>query len=112
MNMSYLELAKRSRQNAKSADAGEPASERPDGPGAAPTLSDANSIWQAALDLVEGDPAFPPEVMEGLRAANACWLIGDVVRQLAVEDGDAHSADAEAGLDPLDDEQNPRAEDA
>lgn len=35
--------------------------------------TDANQVWQAALDRLEGDPLFPPDVMEGLRAADARW---------------------------------------
>lgn len=33
--------------------------------------ADAATVWQAALDRLEGDPLFPPDVMEGLRAADA-----------------------------------------
>ena len=36
-------------------------------------LTDATQVWQAALDRLEGDPLFPPDVMEGLRAADARW---------------------------------------
>ena len=41
----------------------------------APTidLTDAMAVWQAALDRLEGDPLFPPDVMEALRAADAQW---------------------------------------
>lgn len=31
---------------------------------------DATQVWQAALDRLEGDSLFPPDVMEGLRAAD------------------------------------------
>ena len=37
-------------------------------------LSSATAIWQAALDRLEGDPLFPPDVMEALRAADARWV--------------------------------------
>ncbi len=37
-------------------------------------LTDANAIWQAALDCLEGDPLFPPDEMKALRAANAQWV--------------------------------------
>ena len=36
-------------------------------------LTDATQVWQAALDRLEGDPLFPPDVMKGLRAADARW---------------------------------------
>lgn len=36
-------------------------------------LTDATQVWQAALARLEGDPLFPPDVMEGLRAADARW---------------------------------------
>ena len=36
-------------------------------------LTNATAVWQAALDRLEGDPLFPPDVMEGLRAADARW---------------------------------------
>lgn len=44
----------------------------------APDLSpvnqaDAAAVWQAALDRLEGDPLFPPGLMEGLRAAEVRW---------------------------------------
>ena len=41
----------------------------------APTidLTDAMAVWQAALDRLEGDPLFPPDVMEAMRAADAQW---------------------------------------
>lgn len=32
-------------------------------------LGDATEIWHAVLDRLDGHPDFPPEVMEGLRAA-------------------------------------------
>ena len=43
----------------------------PDAP--AIDLTDATQVWQAALDRLESDPLFPPDVMEGLRAADARW---------------------------------------
>ena len=36
-------------------------------------LTDATRVWQAAPDRLEGDPLFPLDVMEGLRAADARW---------------------------------------
>ena len=36
-------------------------------------LSSATAIWQAALDRLEGDPLFSPDIMESLRAADAQW---------------------------------------
>ena len=36
-------------------------------------LTDANAIWQAALDDLDGNPLFPPDLMKALRAANAQW---------------------------------------
>jgi hypothetical protein len=41
----------------------------------APTidLTDATSVWHAALDRLEGDPRFSTDVMEALRAAAAQW---------------------------------------
>jgi hypothetical protein len=35
--------------------------------------SDAAAVWQAALDQLEGDPMFPPAMMESLRSAKARW---------------------------------------
>lgn len=35
--------------------------------------SDPNALWQAALDALEGDPDFPPELIEAARHANAKW---------------------------------------
>ncbi len=36
-------------------------------------LTNATQVWQAALDRLEGDPLFPPDVIEGLQAADARW---------------------------------------
>src|SRR5262249_44641314 len=36
-------------------------------------LHDATLIWQAVLAELEGDPLFPPNVMEALRAASVWW---------------------------------------
>jgi hypothetical protein len=36
--------------------------------------ADAAAVWQAALDRLEGDPLFPPDVLEGLRAAEVRWI--------------------------------------
>ena len=33
----------------------------------------ANAVWHQALDQLEGDPLFPPKVMEMLRAGKAAW---------------------------------------
>lgn len=33
-------------------------------------LTNAMAVWQAALDRLEGNPLFPPDVMKALRAAN------------------------------------------
>ena len=44
-------------------EAANPGAERPD----------ALAAWQAALDLLEGDPNFPPDVMNSLRAADVRW---------------------------------------
>ncbi len=30
-------------------------------------------LWQAALDLLEGDPEFPPEMLMGCRRASIRW---------------------------------------
>ena len=35
--------------------------------------TNVTSVWQAALDQLEGDPLFPPDVMNALRAANVYW---------------------------------------
>ena len=34
---------------------------------------DAAAVWQTALDRLEGDPLFPPDVMEGMRTAGVRW---------------------------------------
>ena len=44
-------------------------------------LTDATQVWQAALDRLEGDPLFPPDLMEGLRAADAQWAVGSQIRE-------------------------------
>jgi len=44
-----------------------------DPPSPAPT--DA-TIWQGALDELEGNPLFPPDVMEALRTADVRWAGG------------------------------------
>ena len=36
-------------------------------------LNDATAVWQAALDRLDGDPLFPPDLMEALRSADAQW---------------------------------------
>jgi len=35
--------------------------------------SDAAAVWQAALDLLEGDPLFPPDLLNDLREADVRW---------------------------------------
>jgi hypothetical protein len=35
--------------------------------------ADAAAVWQSALDRLEGDPLFPPHLMEALRAADSQW---------------------------------------
>lgn len=35
--------------------------------------ADASKVWHATLDRLEGDPSFPPDVMERLRAADVGW---------------------------------------
>ncbi|QDU95191.1 hypothetical protein Pla8534_30030 [Lignipirellula cremea] len=35
--------------------------------------SDAGAVWQAALDHLDGDPRFPPDLMDSLRTADARW---------------------------------------
>ena len=42
-----------------------------DAPSVEPT--DAAVVWQAVLDRLEGDPLFPPDTMETLRAARVKW---------------------------------------
>lgn len=37
--------------------------------------NDAAAVWQAALDQLDGDPLFPPKLMEGLRAADVRWVV-------------------------------------
>ena len=34
---------------------------------------DLAAVWCAALDVVDGDPLFPPDLMEALRAADVRW---------------------------------------
>ncbi len=36
-------------------------------------MPDPNSLWQTALDSLEGNPDFPADVLEGLRAGVAEW---------------------------------------
>ncbi|MCO6458767.1 MAG: hypothetical protein J5I93_25955 [Pirellulaceae bacterium] len=36
--------------------------------------ADAAAVWQAALDRLDGDPLFPADVMEAMRAAEARWI--------------------------------------
>lgn len=37
---------------------------------------DARSIWREALRVLEGDPLFPPDVLEALRTADVRWGTG------------------------------------
>lgn len=49
-------------------------------------LTDAAAVWQAALDLLEGDPLFLPDAMEALRAADPRWDEPDADNaQVAIE---------------------------
>jgi hypothetical protein len=41
-----------------------------------PRPTDARAVLQAAVDGLEDDPMFPPDVMEALRAADAHWENG------------------------------------
>ena len=41
---------------------------------AAVDLANVKAVWQAALDLLEGDPQFPPDHMEALRSADVRWV--------------------------------------
>ena len=56
-------------------------------------LTNTAAVWRAALDLLDGAPLFPPEVMEGLRAADVRWaevtadLADDPERETAGPDG-------------------------
>jgi hypothetical protein len=36
--------------------------------------TDATAVWQAALDLLEGHPLFPRDLIEQLRVADAQWV--------------------------------------
>lgn len=36
---------------------------------------DGPAIWQAALDTLEGDPEFPPDVISILRQAHVRWAV-------------------------------------
>ena len=36
---------------------------------------DPAAIWQAALDRLDGDPLFPPDVMEAQRVAEVWWCL-------------------------------------
>jgi hypothetical protein len=38
--------------------------------------TDPTAVWHAALDLLEGAPLFPTDVIEALRTAHAKW-VGD-----------------------------------
>jgi hypothetical protein len=38
---------------------------------------DADAILQRAVDRLAGDPLFPPEVIEALRAARAEWIAAE-----------------------------------
>lgn len=42
-------------------------------PEVARIASNAAAVWQAALDRLEGDPLFSPDLMEVLRAGDARW---------------------------------------
>ena len=46
---------------------------RPEAASTGAEVPDAVAGWQAALDLLEGDPEIPPDVMVGLRAADVRW---------------------------------------
>ena len=36
-------------------------------------LTDANVLWQAALNELEGDELFPAELLQSLRSASVAW---------------------------------------
>jgi hypothetical protein len=40
-------------------------------------LANATAVWHAALDLLQGDPLFPSDVMEALRNAEVRWATED-----------------------------------
>jgi hypothetical protein len=63
----------------------------PDSPGIDPT--DAAALWQAALDRLEGDPLFPPGLMENLRAADVRWADSSPTGEPTPESGEPVSPD-------------------
>jgi hypothetical protein len=63
-------------------------------------LSDANAVWQAALESLEGDPQFPPESMQALRAARARWSNEP---QPPTTEPIQSDGPTDLGADPLDD---------
>jgi len=42
-------------------------------------LADADAVWQAALDRLQGDPFFPPDLIEVLRSSETRWGAEGVV---------------------------------
>ncbi len=42
-------------------------------------LNDAAAVWQAAVELLQADPSFPPDLLEALRAANLQWANDELV---------------------------------
>ena len=67
---SYLDIARRALSDDKPAES---SIERPEATTVGAEVPDAVAAWQAALDRLEGDPDFPPAVMNGLQTADVRW---------------------------------------
>ena len=50
-------------------------------------LTNADAVWQAALDLLQGKPLFPTDVMEALRAADVRWESVEATTEAIGQDG-------------------------
>ena len=69
-------------------------------------LTNADAVWQTTLDLLEGKPLFPTDVMEALRAADVRWESDNATTE-PVDDSEAFGPDGWP-LDSIDpDELNP-----
>ena len=67
--MSYLELARQAVGRRDTTETRTPS---------AGASADAMTVWQAALDRLEGDPRFPPDIITALREATVQWAANEL----------------------------------
>ncbi|MDC0934983.1 hypothetical protein OAS39_01760 [Pirellulales bacterium] len=73
MATNYLKIAREAtRQEIRTPQPAEPMTAKDADVGSG-TPTDAQELWNAAIDLLEDDPSFPQELIPGMRAAKAHW---------------------------------------